>query len=376
MPSSIRYYIKKLLKHDNSWCRALEIYNPYIDPWTNFISKKVADFDYQAYKKYRLHNYVYDKLWVAQSQGVRCGLLENFSGDGVEYPIFIKPRWGHKSATSKNCFKIKNKNELKKYRHIPEMMWSEFYNNKEQMTDYFLLDGEIQHQVTYLYSDKQYGSIGDIWKFISPKSKPPREITEWVIKNMDGFTGPCNIQYRGNKIIEVSLRLARGGAYILNTKNDALIDNINYLVEDGIWYDKLDKEMNFEPFYSFKCISDIPLIYVYPQHFLDKLMKHYGCMEFYEYYFEPSGKYGSTIMQFNHSDFKQGMRAKHHIETLMTITQLLFVLSFLYVIVLAIRKSKEFKPIFTIIFILYFSKIINPLTVHYDLFKCQKQMIL
>ena len=63
MPSSIRYYIRKLLKHDNSWCRALEIYNPYIDPWSNFISKKVADFDYQAYKKYRLHNYVYDKLW-------------------------------------------------------------------------------------------------------------------------------------------------------------------------------------------------------------------------------------------------------------------------------------------------------------------------
>ena len=154
------------------------------------------------------------------------------------------------------------------------MMWSEFYNNKEQMTDYFLLDGEIQHQITYLYSDKQYGSIGDIWKYISPKSKPPREITEWVIKNMGGFTGPCNIQYRGNKIIEVSLRLARGGAYILSTKNDALIDNINYLVEDGIWYDKLDKEIKFEPFYSLN-VFRIFQFYVYLT-FLDKLMKHYG----------------------------------------------------------------------------------------------------
>ena len=158
---------------------------------------------------------------------------------------------------------------------------------------------------------------------------------------MTGFTGPCNLQYRGDKIIEVSLRLARGGAYILSTKNDALIDNINYLVEDNVWHHSLREEMKFEPFYSFKCISDIPLIYVYPQHFLDKLMKHYGCMEFYEYYFEPSGKYGSTIMQFNHTDFKQGMKAKRDIEILMTTTQVIFTLSFLYLIVLGIGKSKQ-----------------------------------
>ena len=374
MPDPLRYYIKKILKYDNSWCRALNIYNPYIDPWTNFISKKIADFDYQAYKKYRLHNYVYDKLWVAQTQGVKCGTLEDFSGEGVQYPIFIKPRWGHKSATSKNCFKIKHKDELKKYKHIPEMMWSEFYNDKEQMTDYFLQDGKIKHQITYLYSDEQYGSIGDIWKYIAPESKPPPKITEWVNKHMVGFTGPCNLQYRGDKIIEVSLRLARGGAYILNTRNDALIDNINNLVEDNYWDDNLNHEMNFEPYYSFKCISDLPLIYIYPHYILDRLMKHYDCLEFYEYYFEPSGKLGSTILQFNHRDFKKGMKAKKNIEHLMTTTQILFVLSFLYVFILLIRKSKNAKPILVIILILFLSKYVNPISTQYGLYKCQKQM--
>lgn len=370
------YYIKKLLKYDNKWCRALGIYNPYIDPWTNFISKKIADFDYQAYKKHRAYNYVYDKLWVAQTQGVNCGKLEDFSGDGVEYPIFIKPRWGHKSATSKNCFKIKNKGELKKYRHIPNMMWSEFYDNKEQMTDYFLLNGEIVHQLTYLYSDKQYGSIGDIWKYISPDSEPPSKITEWVSKHMGRYNGPCNIQYRGDKIIEVSLRLARGGSYILSTKNDALIDNINNLVEDRYWDTSLEEEMDFEPYYSFKCISDIPLIYMYPQFVLDRIMEHHGCMEFYEYYFEPSGKLGSTIMQFNHHNFEKGMQVKREIERLMTVTQVLFTLAFLWIIISLIRKSKNAKPVMVIVFILFISKYINPMSTHYDLYKCQKQMFL
>ena len=39
-------------------------------------------------------------------------------------------------------------------------------------------------------------------------------IDNWVKENMKGFSGACNVQYRGTKIIEVGLRLARGGAYI------------------------------------------------------------------------------------------------------------------------------------------------------------------
>ena len=54
----------------------------------------------------------------------------------VKMPIFIKPRWGHLSASSKNCFKIKSWEELEQYRHIPDMMWSEFIDATEQMTDY------------------------------------------------------------------------------------------------------------------------------------------------------------------------------------------------------------------------------------------------
>ena len=51
---------------------------------------------------------------------------------------------------------------------------------------------------------------------------------------MVGFTGIVNVQYRDDKIIEVSLRFARGGAYVLSTKNEYLIKNINNLVDNGV----------------------------------------------------------------------------------------------------------------------------------------------
>ena len=55
----------------------LNIYNPYRDPWKLRITKNVPDFDGQAYKQYPKHNFVYDKLWVAKSQGVESGELED-----------------------------------------------------------------------------------------------------------------------------------------------------------------------------------------------------------------------------------------------------------------------------------------------------------
>ena len=40
------------------WCSALNIYNPYRDPWKIRISKCIPDFDGQAYKRFPEHNFV------------------------------------------------------------------------------------------------------------------------------------------------------------------------------------------------------------------------------------------------------------------------------------------------------------------------------
>ena len=143
----------------------------------------------------------------------------------VNYPIFIKPRWGHLGAGSKNCYKVKNKKEFLKYKKLKNMMWSEYLDYGEGMTDFIILNGNILYQITYKYSDNQVCSIADDWKFISSENKCPESIKNWVNKYLVGYTGACNVQYRGEKIIEVGLRLARGGAYITSTKNIKLITN-------------------------------------------------------------------------------------------------------------------------------------------------------
>ena len=85
-----------------------------------------------------------------------------------------------------------------------------------------------------LYSDKQNG-FSDDWKLVSPALTPPVNVVEWVNINMTEFTGIVNAQYRDAKIIEIGLRLARGGAYIISTQNEALIKNGIKRVANGLY---------------------------------------------------------------------------------------------------------------------------------------------
>ena len=373
--SELENYLKSIVKYELPWCKMMGFFNPYVDPFEYFISKNVPDFDYQAFYKYKRHNFVYDKLWVTKSQGILGGELKYLQkNDNITLPIFIKPRWGHETATSKNCFKIKEWEELENHRHIPDMMWSEFIDAKEQMTDYFLVNGQIVHQITYIYSDSQNEFIDD-WKYISPNNKPIPKITDWVNNHLSGFTGAVNVQYRDDKIIEVGLRLARGGSYILSTKNKYLIENINNIADKGQWDYSLQDKMDFEPYYSFKCYSTMPLMYVYPQYILDYIMKKHETMPFYEYYFEPSGKDGMVIIQFMHKDYDKGMKAKKHFERLINYAQYLFI--FLFIISLLLLSMNKVIGIIMIIFVgmLFNTRFLNPIGVQYQQWKATKQVL-
>ena len=381
MPEKFHPIVEYILSYENLWCDKMSFYNPYSDPWPQKISKNMPDFDGQAFRKYRKHNFIYDKLLIAKTQGIHSGTLESLlekQPKYIKYPIFIKPRYGHKSASSKNCFKIKCYDDLDKYKNIPEMMWSEFIPETEGMTDYFIHNGNIVHQITYIYSETQHGTIADDWKFISPKSKPPTVIDNWVRENMKGFSGACNVQYRGKKIIEVGLRLARGGAYIYSTNNQTLINSINDLVNHNRWdYSLTNDDFHFKDFYSFKCYTTTPIIYLYPQYVLDSIMKSNNCKEFYEYYFEPEGKgFNMVCFQFLHEDFDKGMVLKKQIENAMNTAQIAFILLFLFAILIMFYYDKYIGIItFLVISFLFSTRFLNPLSMHANLYVAQKQAI-
>jgi hypothetical protein len=344
--------IKSIKKYDKQYTNMLGIVNPY-ETFPYKIHAELPKFDIVAHRLNPKHNFVYDKLFIATSQSMSAGTLIEVA-DTTNFPIFIKPRYGHKTSSSKNCYKISSMDELKPYLTKKDMMWSEFVNAKESMTDFYLINGEIVYQLTYIYSEKQNG-FADDWKYISPENKPPTEIVEWVNRYMVGYSGPVNVQYRSNKIIEVGLRFARSGMYIESTHNKQLITTINHAWETGIWSFKNVNEFTFKPYYSFKCWSPFPVICLIPQHIIDFIMKYNHCMPFYEYYFEPTGKKSVIFFQFLHENFEQGMKTKKLLEMYMTLISIFILLCILVSIYLLMTKKNYMYSLYLILLLFVMS---------------------
>lgn len=368
---------KYLMSYEEKWCSLMGYFNPYIDGFKTHITNKMPFFDKACYERYPRYQFVYDKLWIVKSQGLPGGRLEKLIGkeNKVQYPIFIKPRWGHLSASSKNCFKINTAEELQKYIHYPDMMWSEFIDANEQMTDYVLLKGKIVHQITYIYSDKQNG-FSDDYKYISPDTNPAAIITEWVTQHLPEHTGIVNVQSRDNKIIEVGLRLARGGAYLVSTENEALITNINNIFINKEWNYNLSEEMKFKPFYVYKCFTTLPIIYLFPQKILDWYVRQHTTRPFYEYYFEPTGQTGMVFFQFMDDDFDHGMQTKLEIEKFFANAQIVsYILIALGIFIVGFTSWSYKNYVAFIIILLWLTRFLNPFTTNYNLYKAQKQSL-
>ena len=366
-----------LMPYEERWCSMMGYYNPYIDGFKIHLTNQMPFFDKACYERYPRYQNVYDKLWVVKSQGLPGGRLEKLIGKEkkVQYPIFIKPRWGHLSASSKNCFKISNEEELRKYVNYPDMMWSEFIDASEMMTDYVLLKGKIVHQITHIYSEKQNG-FSDDYKYISPESEPPANVTEWVKHHLNEHTGIVNVQYRDNKIIEVGLRLARGGAYLVSTENAALINNVNNIFLKKEWNYNLTEEMKFKPYYVYKCFTKLPIIYLFPQKILDKFIRKKTKRPFYEYYFEPTGQTGMVFFQFMDDDFARGMQTKKEIEKIFDQAQLIMYALLAFAIALVCFTSWKYKNYLGfLVLLIWLTRFLNPIASNYKLYKAQKQSI-
>jgi hypothetical protein len=360
-------------KIDDMYCSLLGIVNPYTT-MTNRLSKDFPRFDGTAYKKNPKYQIVYDKLFVAQSQGMAAGPLHELRGrTDIKFPIFIKPRYGHLTSSSKDCYKIKSADALLPHLDKPNMMWSEFVDATEGMTDFVLVDGTIVYQLSYKYSEKQNG-FADVWKYIDPRTQPPTDVVDWVAKHMVGYTGPFNAQYRATKIIEVGLRFARTGMYIESAGCKPLVDAMNEMWATKTWAVRDEAALQFQPFYSFKCWSPLPVVYLLPQHLLDLLLQWKGAMPFYEYYFEPTGTFSTIFFQFLHRDFEKGMRLKETIErTALTANVIFF---FVLVVGVVIGLISGCYAGLLVAFLFLLTSLDNSLMVIASQLKNQKQFLL
>jgi hypothetical protein len=354
---------------DKKYSSLLRIFNPY-ETFPYLIHSDLPQVDSKAYRLNVQHQHIYDKLFIVQSQSISGGDLKDLKNP--TFPFFIKPRWGHKTSSSKDCYKINSHAELTPHLHKKNMMWSEFIDAKEGMTDFVLVNGEIVYQLTYVYSEKQYG-FADVWKHVSSENKPPHEIIEWVNRHMTNYTGPLNVQYRASIIIEVGMRFARRGMYLESTGNKLLIQSINHMWVSKTW--SCRENIVIKPFYSFKCWSSIPVVCLIPQHVIDVLMNYFGAMNFYEYYFEPTGKSSTVFFQFLHRDFKTGMRLKYIMERLLSIVNISFI-SLCILLIGCFIFNVPCKPLVWLIIAMFVLSIDNSLNTISKQIMHQKQFII
>jgi hypothetical protein len=289
------------------------------------LSSNMPKNDYDAYYNNIKHQFVYDKLWVANSQHIQGGKMDDLLKTEfkyINYPIIIKPRWGHLSNNNRHIYKIHSYGELGRYSHLKDMIWTNYFEGTEETTDFLIKNGKIVHNITYEHSAKPNNIVSDKWKWIAPGVKPPAQISDWVESHLKDYTGVFNVQYIGKSIIEGSLRLARGGAYIYGIENDHYIERINDFIDNNKWE---KQSFDYEPYYAFKCYTNIPLFYLLPNKLMQYLMKQNGCKEFNEYYFENNEKSGQVFYQFFHTNFDKGVHTQKTITNLTNFMQVFFI---------------------------------------------------
>ena len=354
-----------LLRKEEAWCDALGIFNPYMDPFESHLRGDVPVYDGQAYDLYPDHRFVYDKLGVATTQGLAGGVLGSGAEQaGLPYPVFVKPRWGHKTSGSKHCTRVDAASELPSQaaRKEHELIWTALAEGKEGMTDFVLVSGRIVYQMTHEYSEEAH-AFAEVWKYTAPDNAPPVAVSKWVRTHMSDFTGIVNVQYRGQTIIEVGLRPARTGAYLAATDNADLLDAISTALSEGTWPLKDARSLRYKPFYSFKCHTTAPIVYLWPQHALDVLMCTLSDRPFYEYYPEPTGRNGMVFFQFMHDDLADGRAAATCIEWLFWITQWCVIAMWLCVLALVFVGWRWRWVALALACALFGTQLLNPFSV-------------
>jgi hypothetical protein len=180
------------------------------DPWRYQYFEKVYcppdvniptdDIDsYEWYPKYR---WVYEKVNIARSQDLACGLNDDVP---AEFPVFAKPNINLKGM-GLNSGIILNRKE---FDQLPVgHMWMPLFTGEHISSDCAIVNGDVmwmRHALGFPWHEGMFTH----W-VIETGQRPELEtfLSCWVKCNMAGYTGMMNFETIGGKIIETHLRFA------------------------------------------------------------------------------------------------------------------------------------------------------------------------
>ena len=182
------------------------------------------DIDCHAW--YPQFRWVYEKVRIARSQGLPCGL----TGDvPAKFPVFAKPNINLKGM-GLNSGVVRNRTE---FDQLPSgHMWMSLFTGEHVSTDCAIVQGKvrwIRHALGFPWHDGMFTH----WVIeTAQRIELSGFITGWIQCNMAGYTGMMNFETIGGNIIETHLRFADQWCDIYGRDwFDALVK----LYAEGVW---------------------------------------------------------------------------------------------------------------------------------------------
>lgn len=146
---------------------------------------------------------IYDKLNVAQSQGIACGTMNDLPHT---FPVFAKPRVNLKGMGRESRVLP----DLASFRAAasPDLMWMELFTGPHVSTDCAVVDGNVRW-TRHATGETWIAGMFKFWT-IHANAMPHLDamLHPWLQRMLPGYTGMVNIETIGGRIIEAHLRFA------------------------------------------------------------------------------------------------------------------------------------------------------------------------
>ncbi|MBS0393524.1 MAG: hypothetical protein JSR54_02805 [Proteobacteria bacterium] len=159
--------------------------------------------DVDAFAWQPAHRWIYNKLRIAESQGIDCG------PHGVlpaRYPVFAKPIY-NLLGMGVDSRVLESPEDY--HRHLrPGHMWMTLLTGDHVSTDAALVDGRVCW-IRHTVGRPLGGGTFDYWVIeAAPRADLDRYCGAWLAAHLRGYTGMVNLETIGGRIIEVHLRFS------------------------------------------------------------------------------------------------------------------------------------------------------------------------
>jgi hypothetical protein len=159
--------------------------------------------DGDAWSWYPRYKWVYDKMAVAESQGLPCG---PHGLDPPQFPVFSKPIYNMRGMGAGSRIM----RSLKEYKHLqrPGHMWMPLLQGAHVSTDVAVVDGEPRWW-RHVTGAALEGGMFDYWTVLAANNPDVENYCgDWIRQHFAGYTGMLNLETIGGRIIEAHLRFA------------------------------------------------------------------------------------------------------------------------------------------------------------------------